>query len=325
MPFSFMAMRFYIQKKHDVAPVILYAWRIPSGLIFLAEDPQHPKLQAYRRHEHLDQVVAPYTTDFQKILALAQWTSRQFSAGSPFPNYPPWDASIILDRIRHGKTGGFCAQYAFVFGQACQSFGYQPRYLDISSPENNGGHFTTEIYVPSLSRWIIFEPEWGIYYIDGQGHPLDALELHQYAVKEKQGKVIRMPTREIVTSDWLRLFYFFRYYLRNNYLSVPVFFKKLPNKIIEFSPYRLAWLDSFTDVDINKASAYVSSSPAAFHSPLQFSKDPMVVCQNISDFYMAISKQPANSILKISMPYRVLVNLVKKDLIHDPTYHRLKA
>src|SRR5262245_38060043 len=98
-------------------PVTVYAFRLPSGM-FVAEDSQHPRLKQYLEHEHLDQVIKPHKSDLDQILALAKWTSQQWTAGTPFPHYPPWDAQVILDRIRRGKTGGFCAQYAFVFGQA---------------------------------------------------------------------------------------------------------------------------------------------------------------------------------------------------------------
>src|SRR5579864_114815 len=99
---------YFYHKKHCADPVTVYAWRMPSGPIFIAEDPLNPKLQEYRRSEHLDRIVEPHKTDFKKVLALAEWASRQFVASTPFPHYPPWDAQVILHRIRRGQTGGYC-------------------------------------------------------------------------------------------------------------------------------------------------------------------------------------------------------------------------
>src|SRR5690242_14151594 len=130
--------RYFYEQRRANRMETVYAFRTPSGGLFIEEDFQNPKLQEYRRAEHLDDVVKPYKSDLERILALAKWTSKQWAASSPLPNYPPWDGSVILDRIRRGVTGGFCAQYAFVFGQACQSFGYIVRYLDLSSPESPG-------------------------------------------------------------------------------------------------------------------------------------------------------------------------------------------
>src|SRR5262245_24812699 len=74
----------------------VFALRLPSGHIFLSEDPQHPRLQELRRQEGLDDIVSHGSTDMEKILALAQWASSLFKATTPFPNYPPWDALTIL-------------------------------------------------------------------------------------------------------------------------------------------------------------------------------------------------------------------------------------
>src|SRR5579863_10541974 len=119
----------------------VYVTRLPAGDIFIFEDPQHPQLQKLREEEKIDAIVRPYQTDLEKILALAKWTSQLFPGTSPFPHYPPWNAREILRRIRSHETGGFCAQYTIIFGQACQSLGYQVRYVDLSSPRDHNGHF----------------------------------------------------------------------------------------------------------------------------------------------------------------------------------------
>ena len=111
----------------------------------------------------------------------------------PFRIIRPGTARSFSDRIRRGKTGGFCAQYAFVFGEACLSAGYIPRYLDLASPENPGGHFTTEVYVPSLKKWVVFEAEWGFYYVDAHGNPLSALDLHDWATGVRKDPYREVP------------------------------------------------------------------------------------------------------------------------------------
>jgi hypothetical protein len=323
---GFTGARYIESRKRCSAPVTIDAWRLPSGKIFIAEDPANKGLRRYRLHEHLDQVVQPYRTDFQRILALAQWTSRQFVATTPFPHYPPWNARIILKRIREGKTGGYCAQYAFVFGQACQSFGYQVRYLDIASPENFGGHFTTEIYVPSMHRWIVFEPEWGFYYVDEHGHPLDALELHRWAVRKGKGAVIKMPSKEIASPEWLRLFYYFRYYLRSNYLTVPVYVKQVDDKgSIAFTPYRLAWLDSYTDNAPNEQNGFVSSDPHDFEFSFHPSGTAPIFCNKRNDIYYQLAQRPPCTLCRLVVPRNVLTRLVKLDFVRDPSYHPLKS
>ncbi len=316
----------HVARKHyySIKPIILYAWRLPSGPIFITEDPHNTRLQKYAHQERLDQVTQPYKTDFEKILALSQWASRQFIATSPLPNYPPWDAIVILDRIRRGKTGGFCAQYAFIFGQACQSAGYIPRYVDLASPENNGGHFTTEVYVPSLKKWVVFEAERGVYYVDTQGHPLSAMELHQWAVGKRSDPVLRLPTKEKVDHSWIRLFYYFRYYLRNNFLSVPVFLRQDGGQF-GFEPYRLAWSDLYTSNKEHMANAIASTDVGDFEYTLRQDVVPEMTWHQRGDFYKTLTSVPPYQMCKIIIPNFALVRLVKQDLVHNPAYHRLKA
>jgi hypothetical protein len=312
-------------KRCPTTPVDIYALRLPSGAIFLSEDPHNPRLQNYMHHEHLDEVVRPYKTDFEKILALAQWTSVQFQPTSPFPHYPPWDGQVILDRIRGGKTGGFCAQYAFVFGQACQSVGFIPRYLDLAAPENLGGHFTTEVYVPSLHKWVVFEPEWGMYYTDQAGHPLSAIELHEWAIGRRKDPYIEMPKTAHKDTSWIHLFYYFRYYLRNNFLTVPVYVRGDGGQM-GFEPYRMIWNDPSLSIDPKFLSDAIPSADAKdFQFPIHAESIPEFTWKKPGDFYKVMASQPVYQLCKIHIPQNRLVRLIKKDFINNPAYHRLKS
>jgi hypothetical protein len=297
-------------------------FRLPSGPIFVSEAPDYPDLQALRREEGLDQVVRAHARDFDKILALAQWASRQFKATSPFPHYPPWDARVILERIRHGKTGGFCAQYAFVFGQACESFGFIPRYVDLASPGNNNGHFTTEVYVPSLGKWVVFEAEYGTYYADALGIPLSALVLHQYAVGERKGRVFMAPDQGNPSQS--SQFYYFRYYLRNNFLSVPVYAAR-PRGHLTFSPYRIVWSDRYTNDAPHMQRAIPSNDPTDFDFRLGPAASNESYCRYYRDIYDIMVREPDLQPKRIRMNRRTLQDLIEKDFVHDKTYRPLDS
>ena len=144
--------------------VSIYIYRLASGRLFLMEDFNNSELQNLRRREHLDSVVRPSAGDIENLLALAQWTSKLFPASTPFPNYPPFNALRTLEMIRKKMTGGFCAQYAYIFGQASQSFGFTPSYA-LGSPIDKltDGHVLTEVYVPSLKKWVAFDAQYGYY------------------------------------------------------------------------------------------------------------------------------------------------------------------
>lgn len=321
-----VGVKTYLKRKHaQTKPVIVRAWRLPSGAIFVSEDPSSPRLRAFFQHEHLDKVLSPHKRDLERILALARWTSAQFPATSPFPNYPPWDGKIILDRIRRGKTGGFCAQYAFVFGEACLSAGYIPRYLDLASPENPGGHFTTEVYVPSLKKWVVFEAEWGFYYVDAHGNPLSALELHDWATGVRKDPYREVPIQVHHDSSWTRLFYFFRYYLRNNFMSIPVFVRR-DNGQMGFEPYRMIWSDRFTSANaVFLSDAIPSTDPRDFDYAVQVGSIPEITWKKRGDFYQALTHEPLYQMCRIRIPKDMLLRIIKQDFVHSSNYHRLKA
>ena len=316
---------YYARTRVPAYSVTIDAWRLPSGAIFISEDPSSPRLRAFFEHEHLDKVVSPHKTDLERILALARWTSTQFPATTPLPNYPPWDGQIILDWIRRGKTGGFCAQYAFVFGEACLSAGYIPRYLDLASPENPGGHFTTEVYVPSLKKWMVFEAEWGFYYVDAHGNPLSALDLHDWATGVRTDPYREVPIQVHHELSWTRLFYYFRYYLRNNFMSVPVFVRR-DNGQMGFEPYRLIWRDSYTASDPNYLKdALVSSDASDFQYVLDVDHVPEFTLNKTDDLYKAFARQPLYRMCRIRIPQNMLWRIVEGDFVHDPHYHDLKG
>jgi hypothetical protein len=312
-----------IQWRLNNPEITIYAWRIPSGQVFLAEDPQYPELQAYATREHIHDVVRPHKTDMGKLLALCQWASKAFPNTNPFPNYPPWNASTILDWIRKGKTGGFCAQYAFVFGQACQSLGYFPRYYDVAAPENMSGHFTVSVYVPSLQRWIIFEPTWGTYYVDARSVPLGMLDLHAYAVGVKKGSIYEMPSHQLVTRERIRLFYYFRYYLRNNFLSEPVYVAR-PNGGWVFEPYRLAWIDNFTNMSSDRIDAIPTSDPSDLNYQIDLTQPHREIwCERRRDFIRIFSRVPPLELVKVHIRRCALDRLITNNFINNPDYHPL--
>ena len=76
-------------------------------------------LRPLRKREQLDKVVTGVKNDIEVFLQLMKWVRSQWSPSRPDP-YPPIDAIVILDKIRAGETGGFCAQYCFVLVQCLQ-------------------------------------------------------------------------------------------------------------------------------------------------------------------------------------------------------------
>jgi hypothetical protein len=170
-----------------IGVVALAVWAAQAEIVFVSEeqngevkassytlsedDFHHPRLQLLRSREKLDEVIAGARTEFQAALRLRAWTHRQWQPGASF-YYPPWDAVEILDLERQHGNHGFCAQYAIVFLQACQSMGLHARYVDLL------GHFIVAIWSDDFNRWIAMDPMNDLHY-ERYGIPMRGGELHQ--------------------------------------------------------------------------------------------------------------------------------------------------
>ena len=143
---------------------------IRSRFRFFWESYEHPFLAELRKREKLDQVVEGAKTEFELFTRILKWTHQQWEVGNPNP-YPPWNALVILDWIRSGKTKGFCAQYAQVMVQALLAFGHQARYVSLAN------HEVLEVWSNEYAQWVTMDPNDGVYYTDGK-KPLNSYEIY---------------------------------------------------------------------------------------------------------------------------------------------------
>lgn len=303
----------------------IYAVKLPSGHTMLFEDPAHPALQSLRRREGIDKIVAPYQDEVRRLDALAEWTSKLFPDTSPFPNYPPWDARVILDRIRAGQTGGFCAQKAIVFGQFCQSLGYAVRYSDLGSPTSKGGHFTCSVYLPSRKKWAMFDADRGFSITDKGAVTLSEWDLHMRLARNSPTSDLKTsPTRGPVDPSYLNLYTFVRIYLRSNFVTVPVFMANTNLGELVFEPYRLMWDDSLSAPGRGRADEQIlSDNPADFECPVDMRTREMARCETVDALMTTMARIPAGVTVKISVPIMVLKAVIQQRLIANQHYRPL--
>jgi hypothetical protein len=154
------------------------------SLSFHYQDLFNPRLAKLKITEPIQDVIAPGSTEIEKMQLLRDWVSSQWEDSKPDP-YPPWDAVTILRQIRSGRTGGFRAQYAVVLGQASIALGWQARYLATATKERpDNGHMTIELWSNEFNKWIVMDPYFCADF-EMDGVPLGALEIHNALVKNK--------------------------------------------------------------------------------------------------------------------------------------------
>ena len=188
-----------------------------SRFYFTFDSPQ--TLEEYRETENLDGVVEGWENDFDLARKLMNWCRAQWEPGRPDP-YPPINAMEILREIRAKRTGGFCAQYNYIFVQGLQSFGILARYATILH------HEVTEVWIQQYQKWICFDPLYDAYYTDQLGTPLTVLEIHQQ-VKNQRPVRIRANQPVADVDSHLQQFRQFAIWIKNNHISSPINFSDL--------------------------------------------------------------------------------------------------
>lgn len=198
-----------------------------AGLPVRYESLSNPRLAAYAQRENLAGVVAGARDEFQAMLMLKEWAAAQFKHSYPDP-YPPWDAMEVLDWIRSGRTGGFCAQFAQVYLQALQALGFRGRYLEIGSAKIPFEHYVMEVWSNQFDKWVVMDVDYNAHF-ERDGVPLSALEVHDALVAGKTSEITTVEGAHRKGHDspglWplrlAELYYYLRYHLKADHLSVP--------------------------------------------------------------------------------------------------------
>lgn len=191
---------------------------LPTASYSLREDDfAHPRLAMLRARERLDEVVGGSATQFVAVMRLMRWARSQWEPGADF-HYPPWDAVEILDLARRHGNRGFCAQYAVVLLQACQSMGIHARYVDLP------GHFVVAVWSDDHDRWVVFDPLNDLHF-ERDGVPMRGRELYRaYWTRDVRGieKVASDGGRAPIAPEDLAYYRLYSISMDANQLSSPV-------------------------------------------------------------------------------------------------------
>jgi hypothetical protein len=221
-------------------------------------------LSPFRQAENLDAVVAGATSDEGRALKLLHWTRAQFEPGRPDP-YPPPDAMTTLSEIRLGRTGGFCAQYAFVLVQALQSFGQPARLVTIQ------GHEVVETWLADQARWTMLDPMFELQVLDTTGRSLSAVEIrdarHAGATLAVSagGRLSESLHRYVARYDRIAL------WIRNAFVSAP-------ENFTDFDRYRV-WLVGRDEVSPSPESLSTTHPEGLYARPNDFPEGDAVGIQ----------------------------------------------
>jgi hypothetical protein len=156
---------------------------VRSPVVFHHERPDQPKLARFRRAARLDQVVSGGRDDFEKLVRLMDWVGSGTNVRDPaWDDKPyPWDIDQVCEINAGGRpvVRGHCMSYVEVFITAATALGYHARHWAVEGFRDMG-HEVAEVWVPSLKKWVYFDPSLTSYYFDEATKvPLNVLELHR--------------------------------------------------------------------------------------------------------------------------------------------------
>nr|WP_315490659.1 transglutaminase-like domain-containing protein [uncultured Rhodoferax sp.] len=141
----------------------------------------NPYLTELRTRYSLDVVANAKTSDFDRVLAVANWVRGRWEHNGV--NTPQnSDPISILQEASNGKQFR-CVEYSIVLWGALAAVGYPSRILglmtaDVETREYGAGHVVTEVYLPDLAKWVMVDGQWNVIPLIA-GKPVSALELAQ--------------------------------------------------------------------------------------------------------------------------------------------------
>jgi hypothetical protein len=168
---------------------------VRSSIDFKYERPDQPRIAKFRKDAELDKVVAGAKDDFEKLVRLMDWAGSCYNDRSVHKEEEKgiyaWDIDRIFGIVEVEKDGrkvrrptvyGHCMSYAELLVTAATAMGYKGRHMCMEG-FREASHEVTDIWVPSLGKWVYFDPSLSNYYFDKATQvPLNLIEIHGIVV-----------------------------------------------------------------------------------------------------------------------------------------------
>jgi hypothetical protein len=157
---------------------------VRSPVVFHYERPDQKDVVAFRKAAKLDEVVAGAKDDFETLIKLMDWVGSCHNDRTKKKHIHKgrytWDIHRVFE-IVYGKPTvyGHCMSYAEVLCYAAVAMGYVSARHNAVGGFRQATHEVTDIWVPSLGKWVYFDPSLTSYYMDKKTkEPLSILQTH---------------------------------------------------------------------------------------------------------------------------------------------------
>ncbi|MDP7322051.1 MAG: hypothetical protein QF441_15715 [Bacteriovoracaceae bacterium] len=124
------------------------------------------------------------TSDLEFIKKSMKWVTSQWKHNGW--NQPPSDytALDILKKVHKADEQYRCVEYGIVLTEILQAHGFLARTISVQSHDVayggfGKGHVASEIWSNELSKWLFFDPQFGVYISNENGVPLSFHEIYR--------------------------------------------------------------------------------------------------------------------------------------------------
>lgn len=155
----------------------------------------NPALTQLREEYKLDKVLGS-GDDLSKVLKLMEWLNGNvnhkgdFASASPevYEKIPKNALGILKYSFNKGQDSGInCYMLAITFTESCLSVGLKSRVVSLNpmNPYDYDNHLVSMVWINSLSKWVMFDPQYNAYLRDTEGNYLNPWEIRDLLCRNK--------------------------------------------------------------------------------------------------------------------------------------------
>jgi hypothetical protein len=168
-------------KKHPAFSSKPAAYAVEIAFSYAA--PTDENLRKLRRTYDLD-TVAGGGVETERLINLLRWV-YQLTGHANEPEIPEERNAlnlIPLARDRHMLIN--CYLKTVILNEVCLAMGFESRQTHLwpAEKEDEESHYITSVYSRTLGRWILMDPDFGVYVTDEQGAILGVAEIRSRLV-----------------------------------------------------------------------------------------------------------------------------------------------
>jgi len=167
----------------------------PLDVKFFYAEPIDENLRKLRETFHLEEI-AGQGSEIDKIIKLMNWV-YQLTGHANEPKFPEESNAFTLIHMAKVEDRPInCYMKTVILNEVYLAMGFQSRYTHLlpHPKEEQESHFVTSVYSQTLEKWILMDPDFGVYVTDGRNNILSVSEIRQRLITGARLKTIH-PTR----------------------------------------------------------------------------------------------------------------------------------